>query len=562
MHDELRRKGAIASQKIKNRKLHHGRRWILLALLITAACLRIFSCAKYPFTDETLILENISNFYIHHTLMPSHFNFPTLFSYLSAFATGIGIAGMMASAIVESAREFVHLYFDFDSALPVFPGRLLSALMGVGTVIVVFHTAKKFFNEDIALLATAILGFSTLHILYSGYALPDVATTFFVSCSLYYALAALRSETRREYILAGVFAGLAATTKYNGAMVATAIAAVHLIHLHDRKLLGRPAAWLNSKVLWSGASFICALVLGSPGLLIDPVSFINVFLRIMTAVHTGYTGGFGMTYLHQITQFWHWEKTFAIIFALGIGAALLRRDRKDIVLLALVLPAFLYIGSWQGGSLHYMLFLYPPLALMAASFLYVALKQTSKQKSRMMPVLIILGLFSWPVYSATAYAYAQISREDSRRLAYRWIQSHLPDGSTVVRDWAYLPPLLTRHDVQIEEMHKNGYSREFLLKLRHTRTYHLILLPYGLEQIAPIKGDYLITSSYCYARFLTKPTPPTGNPLSGPFIARKIFYTRMLASSEPLGWKKIKVFDTGKGPRVLVFQRIVARSFD
>jgi len=559
MHDEPCRKGAIASHKIKNRKLHHGRRWILFALLIAAACLRIFSCAKYPFTDETLILENISTFFIHHTLMPSHFNFPTLFSYLSAFATSIGVAGMMASGMIESAREFVHLYFDFDSVLPVFPGRLLSALMGVGTIIVVFHSAKKFFNEDIALLAAAILGFSTLHIRYSGYALPDVATAFFVSCSLYYALAALRSETRRDYILAGVFAGLAATTKYNGAMVTTSIAAVHLVHLHDRKLLGRPAAWLNSKVLWSAAAFICALILGSPGLLIDPVSFINVFLRIMAAVHTGYTGGFGMSYLYQIAQFWHWEKTFAILFGLGIGAALLHRDRKDIVLLALVLPAFLYIGSWQGGSLHYLLFLYPPLALMAASFLYVALNQTSKQKSRMMPALIILGLFSWPVYSATAYAYTQISREDSRRPAYRWIQSHLPEGSTVVRDWAYLPPLLTRHDIKSGEMHKNGYSRKFLLQLQHTRTYHLILLPYGLEQIAPIKGDYLITSSYCYARFLTKPSPPAGNPLSGPFMARKIFYTRILANSKRLGWKRIKAFDTGKGPRVLVFQRVTSR---
>ncbi len=72
-------------------------------------------------------------------------------------------------------------------------------------------------------------------------------------------------------------------------------------------------------------------------------------------------GGFGTTYLQKITQFWHWEKTFSIIFGLGIGAALLRRDKKDIVLLALVLPAFLYITNWPGKSLHYLLFLCPSL---------------------------------------------------------------------------------------------------------------------------------------------------------------------------------------------------------
>ncbi len=234
--------------------------------------------------------------------------------------------------------------------------------------------------------------------------------------------------------------------------------------------------------------------------------------------------------------------------------ALKRRHEEDLVLLALVLPAFLFIGGWPGGSIHYLLFVYPTLALLSAVVLTATASCLAAKKLAVAGLLV--GFLFRPFCMLVVDAWTQVSRSDSRRIAYQWIQEHVPAGRTLVRDWAYLPPLPSRRDILAVELHKEDFSDRFLLRLRHTRSYRVVHLPPPPEKIGLLAGDYLITSSGCYARFFSQPMPLAAHPLAAVFRSRKDFYARLLGRSEGMGWRRIKSFDTGKGPRVLIFQRL------
>src|SRR4029450_9523662 len=86
---------------------------------------------------------------------------------------------------------------DVDSVLAALPARLTSCTFGVLTLIVLFDTGRRYYSDRVAFVAVVLLGFSTLHITYSAYALPDVTMTFFAMCSVRFSLAALQHRRNR-----------------------------------------------------------------------------------------------------------------------------------------------------------------------------------------------------------------------------------------------------------------------------------------------------------------------------------------------------------------------------
>src|ERR671912_762430 len=69
-----------------------------------------------------------------------------------------------------------------------------------------------------ALLATVLFAVMPLHVRESHFVLTDVPVTFFVMLAVLFSLRAHERGTARCFALAGAAVGLAAATKYNGAV--------------------------------------------------------------------------------------------------------------------------------------------------------------------------------------------------------------------------------------------------------------------------------------------------------------------------------------------------------
>ena len=97
--------------------------------------------------------------------------------------------------------------------------RVVAAVLGTIAVWLTYLAGERLFGRTVALLGAAIFGVAFLPNFYSHLALNDVPTLAPVALALYGVAGVLRRGWRRDYVISGVAIGLAAATKYTGAIM-------------------------------------------------------------------------------------------------------------------------------------------------------------------------------------------------------------------------------------------------------------------------------------------------------------------------------------------------------
>ena len=132
------------------------------------------------------------------TLNPYNNNFPTyVYGTLPLFTT---------KAVAESLG-----LGDYNNVTQV--GRVLSAFVDVGSVIVIFMLGSYLFNRRVGLLAAFLLSVTVLHIQYAHYFVVDSYLAFFSLLTIYFAVRVAKEGGWRNFALAGVTFGLALASK-------------------------------------------------------------------------------------------------------------------------------------------------------------------------------------------------------------------------------------------------------------------------------------------------------------------------------------------------------------
>ena len=91
----------------------------------------------------------------------------------------------------------------------------LRLALAAATVLIVYHIGMRWGARH-ALLAAGLMAVLPLHVRYSHFVLTDTPLTFFVALTFLLSLLAHERATLGSFAAAGVAAGLAAATKYNG----------------------------------------------------------------------------------------------------------------------------------------------------------------------------------------------------------------------------------------------------------------------------------------------------------------------------------------------------------
>src|SRR5262245_57796434 len=157
---------------------------------------------------------------------PHFFLHPTLLPTALALADAAYVA---AASLALGSRDAVERELLRDPRALVWIDRGLVAAIGVGTVLLVHRLAGRAFGPAAGLAAALFLAVAPLHVRDSHFGVTDVPLAAFVCLAL---LAALRVESRgsaRDYALAGIAVGLAASTKYSGALLLAPVVAADLV---------------------------------------------------------------------------------------------------------------------------------------------------------------------------------------------------------------------------------------------------------------------------------------------------------------------------------------------
>lgn len=465
---------------------------LLFAVLLAALALRLkgawfgYPLALHP--DEPAIVNNALRMLETGDLNPHFFNYPSLNIYLQALLSRATMIGSQLF-LSQSATDIPQIRYYLV-------GRLFVVVQSVLTILVTYEIGLRLLSSLTGLVAAVFMAFAFLHVANSFILTVDSPSALWSVLATLMAVLIFTSGKRLPYYLAGgLFAGLAAGSKYTAVVSFAPILVAHLI------MSSKDRRWLDWNVVAAMAAGGLTFLITTPYALLDFPAFIEAIRFESEHYRTGHTGAeaAGRTSFLSYGQYLiesGYGLVPVILSGLGVLWLLIKEPSKAILLLATPLLLFLFVGQYKVYFPRNVVILIPYLALFGGYFVASAYAWVHAQISgpeRASPfwqarliLLIVLVLFAatyTQVAQSTEYV-RRITLPDTRWESIVWLQENLPVGTTVGREH-YTPPL-------------EDFADEFAV------TY----LGYNAVAARPdevAKFDYMIVSAGDYVRFVNSP---------------------------------------------------------
>jgi hypothetical protein len=330
---------------------------------------------------------------------PHWFDYPTLLMYVNAPLQAL---------------------FDEPSYLSA---RIVGVVLGLGAVAASWWLGRSAFGTPTAgAIAAATVAVCTIHVAYSRSAVTDVPLTLGVAIAL-----TLMVKGRLE--LAGVAVGIAMGFKYPGIFLLVPLVV---------------AGWrqwrrLGVSAVLAGVTFLAT----SPFILVHAGEAWDDLTRVQRLAREGWLGfeHDHPTPVAFVDRLWEGLGPMLIVAAVGLVVALVLRTRTDLILASFVLVYFLDLLTLDAHFDRYVLPLVPALGALAGRFRTLA------------PVTLLLLVvpLTWSIRDAR-----ELTRTDTRIIAHRWIEQHVPPGTRVAVD----PSTPRLDDVRTVRLELPGPGRE------------------------------------------------------------------------------------------------------
>src|SRR3984885_11700667 len=200
----------------RRRDLHRPLLCLLLAVTMGLRLWGIKQGLPYSYnSDEATHFVPRAIAFFSHDYNPQYFLNPPAYSYLLhfVFEGWFGGPDAVRRAYVANPTEVFVV------------ARGVAAVLGTVGGGLTYHAGERLFNKTVALLGAAVFGLAFLPIFYSHLALNDVPALAPIALALYGVAGVLRNGARRDYVIAGIGIGLAAATKYTGAIMVVCLVA-------------------------------------------------------------------------------------------------------------------------------------------------------------------------------------------------------------------------------------------------------------------------------------------------------------------------------------------------
>ena len=402
---------------------------LLAAILLTAAVLRfqgifwgipVFDPMVHSYhPDEPKIIQGAVNF-PYHILSNSDLRYPTFYHY---FIGSLSIPARLIFKITGWAFE------DFKIFVSVF-GRLITIILGVGSVLLTFILGKKLYDEKAGLLSALFVSLSLYHVQNSSWATLDVPNSFFFILTIYLSFRMYEKPTTKSYLLTGISLGILTGTKYIGA-----ISLILILILHFNKGIGSKKKLLDvlktsfSKNLWvlllsAGIVFLIT----TPAIILKPTIFIDSLSQLVNRdAGRKYRVVFDfMIFVRIIRNYAAVTDPFlTVLMILGLVYPFKKRLDKEIPILFVIVIFFFAFGALTSRHLIAVIPLTSILGAQAIWLLYKKVQFISK-------TIRIYFLVLWILF-ALAYNIGGIllRKNDTRTEATYYIEENILPGSTI-----------------------------------------------------------------------------------------------------------------------------------
>ncbi len=366
-------------------------------------------------------------------LNPHFFHYPSLSFYIQLIGQFVYYGVGWLTGTFASPHDMRVLYEQDPSELIIL-GRAVTACFGIAAVWAVARLGRRLAGAGVGLAAAAILAVLPTHVAASRTAGVDTPLVFFTLLALHAALQVLEQGGRRASLLCGLWIGLAAASKYTGALLGTAFLLAYILReVRERTPLLRT---LVQPALWSGLAAAAAVfVLTSPYCFLDFETFWTDFSYERIHMDRGHFGvDPDRTLIAYARDFYDnfgiWLSPVLILGAVG-RTIHLKSAPQWIPLIGFMCLYLGIIATWSMQAARYLLPVLPCLVLLAAQGIWDLRRMAAQAVS--LPGWTSAGVLSalliLPVGLKTARKTAADARPDTRILARSWVESQVPPGA-------------------------------------------------------------------------------------------------------------------------------------
>ncbi len=384
-----------------------------------------FGWGKYDCLNlDRMALRNVaesSRPFLH----PKFFVKPPFYTYMNHFLARLPAEAVSKSMFWMSPSERKQSYLLLRIGL----ARILNLGFFAGSVLLVYFLVRHSFGLPAARMAALLLATSAGFIPYQVFLTTDMALVFMMLTSFWCAAKIVGHPGMGISIAAGLLAGLATATKYNGLLVAAALPVAHLLASRGNPVLAslkRPAAWV------CGLCVPLGFILGNPYAVLDWPAFSSDFLfnYKVTPVYNGVTQGHGYeAFFRAFGEILGWPGTCVIVVGALAGICSLVASRGKTawqlwVLAAVVFAAYTWkIGDFPRIETRFVLPAVPFALILGAAGFPVFLRA----KFVAIPVFAIVLAYNL----ACGWWVGNMFRKDPRMEALAFAGQHLASDATV-----------------------------------------------------------------------------------------------------------------------------------
>ncbi len=485
---------------------------------------------------------------------PHFFNYPSLVIYLHLLWQGLQLVVFKLAGQISTVLDF-RVLVEVEKTPVFYAGRLLTTLLGTGTVALVFQLGRRVAGLSAGIAAAFLLAVNTFHIDQSQLIAVDVPLAFFTTAALL-AMTRLRCPAQLgDHLLTGVLIGLAASAKYTGAMLVVPYLVAHLLATF-RRSEWPGNAWLLARPLLIGLALAAVVFAAtSPFVILDH----EAALRSLTVEHNHMQEGhFG---LGDSTGWDHYLLSLAtvivgwpLLLTAAVGAWFLgvrRRQTVIAVLVAFLVVAIVPISTWSMKADRYLMPVVPILAVLAGSGIALMGRVLTNRHWHRLGMLAATALMTLLICAPTVRHYPDLllrARPDTRTTALHWIEANIPAGSFILTEYfgpeLLRPTTLLPLEQDIQDRMLSGESRRpvyaaQVLPMFQTQPERSAAY-YNLRQHPG--ADYLLISGSVRSRYAREPAR---------FARQLEFYAAVEKT-----WGHVRDFAPGSGigPRLSLFR--------
>lgn len=321
-----------------------------------------------------------------------------------------------------------------------FAGRILSALAGAGTVLLVFLMLRRWTGLVGASFGALLVAVAPGFVVHSRFQTVDVTATFFLAAGTFAALGTLDADAKRGLraaALSGLWFGLSAGTKYTGILGLVTLYVV----LFAAK---RPTA--IKEALVGTATALLAFVVSTPGAILDRERFMRDFVYEMQHTSQGHGEVFVNTpsgfFYHLVNLFLGVGPILTVLGIVGLIWAVGKRKPEALAIGAFFLLYYVLIGRAEVKFLRYTFPLLIGLAAGMAWAVQYAHEHGKRWKALVAVAILGIGGIDSGGMISTARMTGWMAGEDPRDSAARYLKQRPSESVGLALDpWFWTVPL-------------------------------------------------------------------------------------------------------------------------